>query len=136
MKRATSGVALLFGLTMAVLSAAPSLAQDNEIHRIVTTLDKNNKSVALFDGKVPLKVGGAGEGVASLWVTEQGPADFAWDADRSGPRKSFAPSNGGTYLLVVDFPPVGPEVDKLDMNTMINVVGADAPNAACPRAIL
>jgi mannose-6-phosphate isomerase-like protein (cupin superfamily) len=33
----------------------------------------------------------------------------------------------GTYLLVVDFPPVGPEVDKLDVNTMMNVVGADAP---------
>ena len=66
--------------------------------------------------------------MSSLWVTEKkGPADFSWDADRAGARKGFAPSNGGTYLLVVDFPPVGPEVDKLDMNTMMNVVGADAP---------
>ena len=132
MKKATSGVGLLFGLSMAALSAAPSLAQDKEIYRVVTALDKNNKSVALFDGKVPLKVGGAGEGVASLWVTEKGPADFSWDADRSRARKSFAPSNGGTYLLVVDFPPVGPEVDKLDMNTMMNVVGADAPMRGVP----
>jgi hypothetical protein len=103
---------------MAALSAAPSLAQDKEIHRVVTTLDKSNKSVALFDGKVPLKIGGAGEGVASIRVTEKGPADFSWDADRSGARKGFAPSNGGTYMLVVDFPPVGPEVDKLDVNTI------------------
>jgi hypothetical protein len=108
------------------------LAQDKEIHRVVTTLDKSNKSVVLFDSKVPLKIGGAGERVASLWVTEKGPADFSWDADRSEASKSFAPSNGGTYLLIVDFPPVGPEVDKLDVNTMMNVVGADAPKRGVP----
>jgi len=77
MKKATGGITLLVGLSMAALSAAPSLAQDKEIHRVVTTLDKNDRSVALFDGKVPLKIGGAGEGVASLWVTEKGPADFS-----------------------------------------------------------
>jgi mannose-6-phosphate isomerase-like protein (cupin superfamily) len=107
-------------------------AQEKEIHRVVTTLDKSNKSAALYDGKVPLKIGWAGEGAALLWVTEKGRADFSWDADRAGARKGFAPSNGGTYLLVVDFPPVGPEVDKLDMNTMMNVVGADAPKRGIP----
>jgi mannose-6-phosphate isomerase-like protein (cupin superfamily) len=132
MKKTTGRITLLVGLSMAVLSAAPSFAQDKEIHRVVTTLDKSNKSAALYDGKVPLKIGGAGEGVASLWVTEKGPADFSWDADRAGARKGFAPSNGGTYLLVVDFPPVGPEVDKLDINTMMNVVGADAPKRGMP----
>jgi hypothetical protein len=132
MKKATSRITLLVGLSMAVLNAAPSFAQDKEIHRVVTTLDKSNKSAALYDGKVPFKIGGAGEGVASLWVTEKGPADFSWDTDRAGARKSFAPSNGGTYLLVVDFPPVGPELDKLDVNTMMNVVGADAPKRGVP----
>ena len=132
MAKATGGITLLVGLTMAAMSAVPALAQDKEIYRVVTTLDKSNKSVALFDGKVPLKIGGAGEGVASLWVTERGPADFSWDADRSGARKGFAPSNGGTYLLVVDFPPVGPEVDKLDVNTMMKVVGPDAPKRGVP----
>jgi naringenin degradation protein FdeH len=67
----------------------------------------------------------------ALWVTEKGPADFSWDADRSGARKGFTPSNGGTYLLVVDFPPVGPEVDKFDLYTMTNVV-ADAPKRGVP----
>jgi mannose-6-phosphate isomerase-like protein (cupin superfamily) len=70
--------------------------------------------------------------VASLWVTEKAPADFSWADDRSAARKSFAPSNGGTFLLIVDFPPVGPEVDKLDVNTMMNVVGADAPKRGVP----
>ncbi len=132
MNRATRGVTLLVGLSMAALSAAAALAQEKEIHRVVTAIDKNNKSVALFDGKVPLKIGGAGEGVASLWVTEKAPADFSWADDRSAARKGFAPSNGGTFLLIVDFPPVGPEVDKLDVNTMMNVVGPDAPKRGVP----
>jgi mannose-6-phosphate isomerase-like protein (cupin superfamily) len=132
MKRSTGLVTLLVGLSVAALNPAPSFAQDNTIHRVVTTLDKSNKSSILFDSKVPLKIGGAGEGVASIWVTEKGPADFAWDADRSGARKGFAPSNGGSYMLIVDFPPVGPEVDKLDVNTMMNVVGADAPKRGVP----
>jgi mannose-6-phosphate isomerase-like protein (cupin superfamily) len=132
MKKATGRFTLLVGLSIAALSTAPSFAQEQGIHRVVTTLDKSNKSTALYDGKVPLKIGGAGEGVASLWVTEKGPADFSWDADRAGARKGFAPSNGGTYLLVVDFPPVGPEVDKLDVNTMMNVVGPDAPKRGVP----
>jgi mannose-6-phosphate isomerase-like protein (cupin superfamily) len=132
MKTAIGGITILVGLSMAALNAAPSLAQDKEIHRVVTTLDKSNKSVILFDSKIPLKIGGAAEGVASLWVTEKGPADFAWDADRSQARKSFAPSNGGSYMLIVDFPPVGPEVDKLDVNTMMNIVGADAPKRGVP----
>jgi hypothetical protein len=113
MKKAIGGITMLIGLSMAALNAAPSLAQDKEIHRVVTTLDKSNKSDILFD---------------SLVGTEKGPADFSWDADRSGARKSFAPSNGGTYLLIVDFLPVGPEVDKLDVNTMMNVVGLSASN--------
>jgi mannose-6-phosphate isomerase-like protein (cupin superfamily) len=132
MKRSTGLVTLLVGLSVAALNPAPSFAQDNTIHRVVTTLDKSNKSSILFDSKVPLKIGGAGEGVASIWVTEKGPADFAWDTDRSAARKGFAPSNGGSYMLIVDFPPVGPEVDKLDVNTMMNVVGADAPKRGVP----
>jgi mannose-6-phosphate isomerase-like protein (cupin superfamily) len=132
MKKAIGGVALCVGLSMLALSAVTTFAQEKEIHRVVTAIDKDNKSVALFDGKVPLKIGGAGEGVANLWVTQKAPADFSWTDDRAAARKSFAPSNGGTYLLVVDFPPAGPEVDKLDVNTMMNVVGADAPKRGVP----
>jgi hypothetical protein len=64
--------------------------------------------------------------------SNKAPADFSWTDDRSAARKSFAPSNGGTFLLVVDFPPVGPEVDKLDENTMMNAVGTDAPKRGVP----
>ena len=83
MKSVMIGITLCF-----TLGVGAALAQGKDIHRVVTSLDDNNKSIALFDSEVPLKIGGAGEGVASLWVTEKGPADFSWKADRSGARKS------------------------------------------------
>src|SRR6202020_293547 len=101
-------------------------------HRVVTSINKDDKSAALFDGQVLLQKGGGGEGFATLWVTQKSRADFSWEADRSGQRKSFSPQNGGSYLLVVDFPPVGPEVDKLPMDTMMKAVGADVPKRGAP----
>jgi hypothetical protein len=124
--------ALSMTLGVTVLGAAVASAQAQEVHRVVTTINKDDKSAALFDGQVPLQKGGGGEGFATLWVTQKSPADFSWDADRSGQRKSFSPQNGGSYLLVVDFPPVGPEVDKLPMDTMMKAVGADVPKRGAP----
>jgi mannose-6-phosphate isomerase-like protein (cupin superfamily) len=126
---------LTFSLALgAALAAAPtaSRAEEKQVHRVVTALDANNKSTALFDAMVPLKMGGAGEGVATIWVTQKAPADFSWTADRSGDRKGFTPARNGTQFLIVDFPPVGPEVDKLPMDVMMKVVGADAPQRGLP----
>ena len=134
MKNGIKRITVVLGLSVAVIGcvATSSQAQEKEIHRIVTTIDKSGKSAALFNGMVPLKIGGAGEGVATLWVTAKSPADFSWDKDRSGERKGFAPNPGGTQMLIVDFPPVGPEVNNLDINTMMNAVGADAPKRGLP----
>jgi len=123
MNKRINRITVLLGLGVAVLGgvATPSKAQEKEVHRVVTTLDKNDKSVALFDSMVPLKVGAAGEGSATIWATENGPADFSWNVDRSAARKGFGPPKGGTDLLIVELPPLGPGVDKLDMNTMMNV---------------
>jgi hypothetical protein len=128
MKNGIKRITVPLGLSVAVIGgvATSSQAQEKEIHRIVTTIDKSGKSAALFNGMVPLKIGGAGKGVATLWVTAKSPADFSWDKDRSGERKGFAPNPGGTQMLIVDFPAVGPEVNNLDINTMMNAVGADA----------
>ncbi len=112
--------------------ATAARAEEQQLHRVVTALDASNKSTALFNSMVPLKVGGAGEGVATIWVTQKAPADFSWNADRSGQRKGFSPVRDGTQFLIVDFPPVGPEVDKLPMDTMMKVVGADAPQRGVP----
>jgi mannose-6-phosphate isomerase-like protein (cupin superfamily) len=127
MKTAAIGIAVC-----CALSLGPALAQEKEVHRVVTSLDDNNKSIALLDSKVPLKIGGAGEGVATMWVTEKAPADFFWKSDRADARRGFAPSNGGSYFLVVEFPPLGPGLDKPDINTMMNAVGPTAPKRGVP----
>ena len=134
MKALTKSMALLSGLSVAALIGAheSSRAEDKQIHRVVTTIDQVGKSTAMFDSVVPLKLGGAGEGVATIWVTEKAPSDFSWNADRAPNRHGFAPGRNGTQMLIVEFPPVGPEVDKLDKNTMMNVVGADAPKRGLP----
>jgi hypothetical protein len=117
MRTNPKGAVLSFTLGLAIVGAAVASGQAQEVHRVVTSINKDDKSAALFDGQVLLQKGGGGEGFATLWVTQKSPADFSWEADRSGQRKSFSPQNGGSYLLVVDFPPVGPEVDKLPMDT-------------------
>jgi mannose-6-phosphate isomerase-like protein (cupin superfamily) len=130
-----SVTALTFSLAIAAaLTAVATLAyaEEKQLHRVVTALDANNKSIALFNAMVPLKMGGAGEGVATIWVTQKAPADFSWNADRSAERKGFSPVRDGTQFLIVDFPPVGPEVDKLPMDTMMKVVGTDAPQRGMP----
>src|ERR1039458_5765524 len=57
MNKRINRITVLLGLGVAVLGgvATPSQAQEKEVHRVVTTLDKNDKSVALFDSMVPLK---------------------------------------------------------------------------------
>jgi mannose-6-phosphate isomerase-like protein (cupin superfamily) len=127
MRKSARGEAYSFALAIAVLGAVATAGQtqEKELHRVVTALDSNNKSVALFNSMVPLKLGGAGEGVATVWVTQKNPADFSFSADRSGERKGFGPVANGTQFLVVDFPPVGPDVDKLPMDTMMKAVGDD-----------
>jgi mannose-6-phosphate isomerase-like protein (cupin superfamily) len=134
MRKVMKRAAFSLSLAIAALGVATAIshAQEKEVHRVVTALDKNNKSVALFDAKVPLKIGAAGEGSATIWATEKGPADFSWTDDRSGARKSFGPPAGGTDLLIVDFPPVGPDVDKLPMDTMMKAVGSDVPKRGVP----
>jgi hypothetical protein len=69
--------ALSLTLGVTVLGAAVASGQAQEVHRVVTTINKDDKSAALFDGQVPLQKGGGGEGFATLWVTQKSPADFS-----------------------------------------------------------
>ena len=58
--------ALSLTLGGAVLGAAVAPGQAQEVHRVVTTINKDGKSAALFDSQVPLQKGGGGEGFATL----------------------------------------------------------------------
>lgn len=133
MRKSVRALAISLAIATALtVVAAAAHSEEQQLRRVVTALDANNKSVALFNAMVPLKLGGAGEGVATIWVTQKSPADFSWNDDRSTERKGFSPVRGGTQFLIIDFPPVGPEVDKLPMDTMMKVVGADAPQRGMP----
>ena len=134
MRKSARDIVLSFAVGAVALGAVAMAAQaeEKEIHRVVTALDANNKSTALFNSMVPLKIGGAGEGAATVWVTQKAPADFSWNGDRSGERKGFSPVPNGTQFLIVDFPPVGADVDKLPMDLMMKVVGDGVPKRGVP----
>ena len=107
-------------------------ARKNEIRRVVTTIDSSGKSSALLDGTVPLTTNPTGELFVPIWVTEASPADFSWNKDRAQTLRGFGPPSGGSDMLIVEFPPVGPEVNKLPLDTLMNVVGTDAPKRGLP----
>lgn len=124
------------GLAQAIAFAqAPPSAQSQEsnaIRRVVTKLDESGKAVVMFDDQLKLSRPRPPNSNLDLWATQTGPADFSWTDDRAKLIKGFSPPKGGTSLRVVEFPPVAPGVDKLDVNMIMNMVGADAPAKGRP----
>ena len=119
--------------SMAVLASVATASQASDIHRVVTTLDANNKSTTLFDGSVPLNAPVPGRPPsANLWITDSNPAGFS--GEDAGKRPiGFTPPDNGTKFLVVEFPPVDDAaLAKLDPNLMMKVVGSDAPARGVP----
>jgi hypothetical protein len=102
-------------------------ANANDIHRVVTTLDDNNKSTTLFDSNVPLEVGKFGNPGAVLWVTDSNPAGFSQEDTGKRPI-GISPPDNGTVIRVVEFPPVDDaKLASMDPNFMMKVVGPTAP---------
>lgn len=116
----------MFCLFAAILATC-SLASANDIHRVITGLDANNKSTALFDSQVPLEVGKSGNPGAILWITDSYPLGFSQDDTGKRPL-GIAPPTNGTVIRVVEFPPVDDAaLAKMDPNFMMKVVGDTAP---------
>jgi mannose-6-phosphate isomerase-like protein (cupin superfamily) len=124
------------GLAQAIAFAqAPPLAEPQEskaIRRVVTKLDESGKSVVMFDDQLMLTRPRPPNYNLDLWATQTGPADFSWTDDRAKLIKGFSPPKGGTSFRVVEFPPVTPGIDKLDLNTIMSMVGADVPAKGRP----
>lgn len=109
--------------TLAVAQAVDS----NAIRRVVTKLDENDKAVVMFDDQLTLSRTRPPNANVDLWATQKAPADYSWTDDRAKLIKGFSPPKGGSSFRVVEFPPLNPAVEKLDVNTVMNMVGADAP---------
>ena len=80
--------------SIAVTASICSAANANDIHRVVTTLDANNKSTTLFDSNVPLEVGKSGNPGAVLWITDSNPAGFSQEDTGKRPIGISPPDNG------------------------------------------
>jgi mannose-6-phosphate isomerase-like protein (cupin superfamily) len=119
--------------SLAIVLIITSGAQASEIHRVVTTLDANNRSTTLIDQVETLAVSKSGNAGAIVWTTNSGPAGFSFDKDAAPKEMGIAPPDNGTVIRVVEIPPLDAATEaKLPKNLMMNIVGADAPARGVP----
>jgi len=102
------------------------------VHRVVTTIDKDGKSVALIDAALPLESLRSPNPAGEVWVTQAQPADFNWTEDRGKIKVGLQPPKNGTIFRIVDFVPTTEKIDKMPIDTMMKVAGPDAPKRGLP----
>ena len=118
--------------SIAILTSIATVSYASDIHRVVTTLDANNKSTTLFDSVMPLEVGKSGNPGAVLWITDSNPAGFSQEDTGKRPI-GISPPDNGTVIRVVEFPPVDDaKLASMDPNFMMKVVGPSAPARGVP----
>jgi hypothetical protein len=107
---------------------------DYELRRVVTTVDKADKAVVLFDGENPQKMVRPDRATVSrvIWTTDKSPADISGTTDRSAVKIGIAPAKGGTVFRIVDFPPMPPEVANLPLDYLTGHIGDSAPKRHKP----
>jgi mannose-6-phosphate isomerase-like protein (cupin superfamily) len=127
---------LLLSILGIVLLCTAAVADDErkfgEVRRVVTTIDSGGKAVVMFDDRIPLMAARAPVGVGEVWVTEKSPAELSPTEDRAHVKVGIQPPRSGTIFRIIDYPPASPAVEKFDINTMMKVVGADAPAKGLP----
>jgi quercetin dioxygenase-like cupin family protein len=98
------------------------------VRRVVTTLDDKDKAVVLFDSDNPhCKVRPGKNNAANLiWVTSGSPADMGGTLDRAAVEIGRSPPDGGSVFRIIDYPPVSPETEKLDVNAGRSELAHDA----------
>jgi mannose-6-phosphate isomerase-like protein (cupin superfamily) len=117
---------------IAGILATCAVSHATEIHRVVTGLDANDRSTALFDSVEPLHAGASGLPAVNLWITDSYPLGFSKE-DAATRKIGINPSDNGTKFLVVEFPPLNEAaVAKMDPNFMMKVVGEKAPARGVP----
>lgn len=123
--------------TIGALAAAVMLivaaAQAADIRRVVTGLDANDKSVVMFDSRVPLQAGPLGLHATNLWVTNTYPLGFSFKQDTAATPVGISPLDNGTKFRVVEFPPLDPATEaKMEPGALMKAVGSAAPARGRP----
>ncbi len=119
--------------SIAILLAICPGTQASEIHRVVTTLDANNRSTTLVDRVETLSVAKSGNAGELLWTTNSSPAGFSFNADTAQKEIGINPPDSGTVFRVVEFAPLDAAAEaKLPSNLMMNLVGDHAPARGVP----
>ena len=119
--------------SLAAVLLASSTAGASDIRRVVTGLDADNKSVVLFDGRMPLQAGPYGLNATNLWVTNTYPLGFSFKDDTSAIPVGVSPLDNGTKFRVVEFPPLDAASEaKMEPGFLMKAVGPVAPARGLP----
>ncbi len=118
---------------LAAILLGSSTAGASEIRRVVTGLDANDKSVVMFDSRMPLQPGPYGLQAANLWVTNSFPLGFSFKDDTAAIPVGISPLDNGTKFRVVEFPPLDAATEaKMEPGFLMKAVGAVAPARGLP----
>lgn len=105
--------------------------QPGAVRRIVTRLDSTGKAVVLLDDAIALEASPPRHPVGDLWVTTRAPAELS-STDRRGAATGIQPPPNGNIFRIVAFPPVTPEIERQSLDTMMKVIGPNAPAKGRP----
>lgn len=105
------------------------------VRRIVTGHDAAGKAVVVRDGPAPNVLIRAVGGLAStqLWRTFATPADNTGDDDPVVGEILTPPPPGGSVFRIVEFEPVGPEIEAFDHGAIAAALGAKAADGEANR---
>ena len=101
----------------------------SDIRRIVTGLDANNKTVVLFDSRMPLAARPSGVASTNLWITDCYPPALSFTQDDPAKKPiDISPPDNGTVFRVVEFPPHDAVAEaKLEPDFLMKSIGDKAP---------
>jgi mannose-6-phosphate isomerase-like protein (cupin superfamily) len=104
-------------------------ASASDIRRVVTGLNANNKSVTLFDSRVPLASGPYSLASVNLWITDSYPPALMFNGNDPATKPiGISPPDNGTKLRIVEFPPLDAATEaKMELNFLMKAVGDHAP---------
>jgi mannose-6-phosphate isomerase-like protein (cupin superfamily) len=119
-------------LALVAIVAGP-VAHASDIRRVVVGLDADNKSVVMFDNRMPLQAGPYGLQSTNLWVTNSYPLGFSFKDDTASIPVGVSPLDNGTKFRVVEFPPLDAATQaKMEPGFLMKAVGPVAPAKGKP----